>query len=226
MMPQLQYKAGGVAVLGDGGGDGWIIQGLGSTYGLDQGFDRVQPGAYRDSLQERPNVPLLWAHNPEELIGKTLFMTETSEGLYFKGQISPTRRGTDAAALMRSGSLSGVSIGYSIARSSYQQENGKRVRLLHAINLHELSLTPFPMNLGARATLSAGKSAWARALTIAEYEAIRDTKGLWAIPKRLHAAYNRAIHHDVCYQAQQARRALDVERLVAEIDAELRALGA
>lgn len=218
----VEYKSAGVAQLSDLGalGDGWTITGLGSTYELDAVSDRVMPGAYADTIRERPKIPLLWSHDTGEPIGRVEQMTETSQGLWFKAKLSDTRRGRDVKALMSDSALSGVSIGYSVARSSYHTEDGKRVRRLHKINLHELSMVVFPAAGGARASL---KSAWHDALVIAEYEARKG--GIY--PRELERKYNRILRREVGYYQQQIGRELERERMLEEINAamaELKAL--
>ena len=41
------------------------ISGYGSVFGnIDLGGDIVMPGAFKNSLQQNPNVKMLWGHDP------------------------------------------------------------------------------------------------------------------------------------------------------------------
>jgi uncharacterized protein len=122
--------------------DQGTFTGLAATYDLDQGGDRIVPGAFTKTLQNSRTVPLLWQHESHNPIG-ILSCTETVQGLAVEGKIllsDPV--GKRAYDLMRAGVVKGLSIGYSTLKDGY--ENG--VRLLKEIRLFEVSCVTFPMN--------------------------------------------------------------------------------
>jgi hypothetical protein len=126
-------------------GDQGTFSGMAATYDLDQGGDRIVPGAFSRTLQNKRVVPLLWQHNSDDPIGD-VSCTETSQGLAVEGRIvlsDPV--GKKAFALMKAKVISGLSIGYSTLQESV--ENG--VRLLKEIKLFEVSAVTFPMNAAA-----------------------------------------------------------------------------
>lgn len=156
----LQHKTSGfcLAFKGDsvlsgqatGAGDGnYTIAGYASTFGPppDLGGDVIEKGAYRQSLIERPNVPICWQHDLHEVIGKTVFMTENDTGLLFKALIVPTRQGKDARVLVENGCINGLSIGYDC---TWQTGRGNVKRVLTKIDLYEVSLVTYGMNVSAR----------------------------------------------------------------------------
>lgn len=128
-----------------------LFEGYASTFGNeDLGGDVVMPGAFRKTIVERPEVPILWSHDPYELpLGKSVEMREDDRGLYVRGQLNmETQRGREVRALMQQGALKGLSIGYQVIKREFK--NG--VRLLQEVKLGEFSPCVFPMNTAAAVT--------------------------------------------------------------------------
>lgn len=131
-------------------GDDGVFEGYASTYSVDQGRDRVVPGAFRKSLQHRPasRVKMLRDHDPRQLIGAWTDMSEDSKGLFVRGRvIKETRGGEEAHALMKAGALDSMSIGFISRRDRMDRTKGER--LLEEIDLREVSLVTFAMNEAA-----------------------------------------------------------------------------
>lgn len=130
------------------------FEGYGSMFGNEDSYgDIVAPGAFAESLQEHKaagTMPaLLWQHNPSEPIGVYVEMKEDEKGLYVKGQLElQTQRGQEAHALLRSGALNGLSIGYMVKR--YERDEESNIYTLLEIDLWEVSLVTFPANGLAR----------------------------------------------------------------------------
>lgn len=130
--------------------DGGTFEGYASTYTVDQGRDRVVPGAFRKSLVDRPafRVKMLRDHDPRQLIGVWTDLAEDSQGLHARGRIvMETQAGREAHALMKAGALDAMSIGFRTLRD--RLDKAKNERLLEEIDLREISLTGFPMNEAA-----------------------------------------------------------------------------
>jgi HK97 family phage prohead protease len=125
--------------------DAGSFTGMASVFGVtDLGGDVVEHGAFAKSLSERgATTPLLWQHKMDEVVGVG-HLSETPAGLQVEGKLvfdsNPTAH--KVYALMRSGAVKGMSIGYDTVR--HVMRNG--VRVLQELRLHEVSLTPFPMN--------------------------------------------------------------------------------
>ncbi len=118
----------------------------------DQGGDVVQKGAYARSLarlrEAGISVKLLWQHDPLQPIGVWDEVREDTRGLYVKGRLlTDTRRGHEAAVLIRAGAIDGLSIGYRTVKAD--RDAGGR-RLLAELELWEVSLVTFPMLSQAR----------------------------------------------------------------------------
>lgn len=122
----------------------------------DMGGDIVMPGAFAKSLQAYPasRVKLLWQHDQSEPIGVWASLTEDARGLKAEGRlILDTARGREAHALMKAGALDGLSIGFRTIRDEMDRKSGSR--LLHEVELREISVVTFPAN--ASATVAAVK---------------------------------------------------------------------
>ncbi|MFV0334743.1 MAG: HK97 family phage prohead protease [Tropicimonas sp.] len=133
--------------------DGTEIEGYASLFGLrDQGGDVVQPGAYRASLKalaaRERRVKMLWQHDPAQPIGVWDEVREDERGLWVKGRIlTDVEKGREAAALIGAGAIDGLSIGYRTRRA---EKDAQGQRLLHDLELWEVSLVTFPMLPEAR----------------------------------------------------------------------------
>ncbi len=131
-----------------------VIAGYASVFGAtDQGGDVVQKGAYSASLK-RPvsGVKMLWQHDPAKPIGVWEEIREDDKGLFVKGRLlSEVQAGREALALLEAGAVDGLSIGYRTVRAEKSAKGG---RLLHEVELWEVSVVTFPMLPEARATAS------------------------------------------------------------------------
>jgi HK97 family phage prohead protease len=137
----------------DGPADGASIAGYASVFGqVDRGGDIVQPGAYARSLAvlkgEGRSVKMLWQHDPAQPIGVWDEVREDATGLFVKGRLlADVARAREARALIAAGALDGLSIGY---RTKRAERDTRGRRLLHELELWEVSLVTFPMLSEAR----------------------------------------------------------------------------
>ncbi len=133
--------------------NGCEIAGYASVFGeADQSGDVVQTGAYRASLQKLSadgrSVKMLWQHDPTKPIGVWDEVHEDGKGLFVKGRLLPDiQSGAEALALIKAGAIDGLSIGY---RTLEAEKSTKSGRLLHKLELWEVSLVTFPMLPQAR----------------------------------------------------------------------------
>jgi len=129
------------------------FKGYASTFGnKDLGDDIVMPGAFTKTLQENPQVPILWGHSPREVIGVNQMASEDSKGLYVEGQLAmDVQRAREAHSLMKMNAVKGLSIGYDPVVIDWSREK-EGIRILREVKLYEYSLTPFPMNEQATVT--------------------------------------------------------------------------
>jgi HK97 family phage prohead protease len=128
------------------------FSGYASLFGApDLGRDVVERGAFGKSLRARgaSGVRMLFQHDPAQPIGTWTELREDDRGLFVRGQLqTEVARGREILALMKSGALDGLSIGFRAARARKEAATGLR-RILEA-DLWEISVVTFPMLPGAR----------------------------------------------------------------------------
>lgn len=129
---------------------GLVFKGYASKFdGVDSYGDTIVQGAYKDTLldRERP-VALRWSHYGP-VIGKFTSIKEDTDGLWVEGELTKGHSvAEDAAALLRHGAISGLSIGYiSKQDSDNHPHNGRK---LEKIELIEISVVEEPADNMAR----------------------------------------------------------------------------
>ncbi len=120
----------------------------------DLADDVVAAGAF-DALAELPpgRVKMLHGHDDAAPVGVWDQLTPDARGLFVRGRILPaTPAGRACAALVRAGALDGLSIGFRTLKA--RSDPARRLRVLTAIDLQEVSLVTFPMLREARLFLS------------------------------------------------------------------------
>jgi uncharacterized protein len=129
-----------------------VFQGYASLFGKrDQQGDVVVAGAFAESLRLKgaDGIRMLFQHNPAEPVGTWIEIEERLRGLWVRGRLNlKVQRGRELMALLESGGLDGLSIGFKTVRARNDRATGTR-RLL-AVDLWEISLVTFPMLDGAR----------------------------------------------------------------------------
>jgi Escherichia/Staphylococcus phage prohead protease len=141
--------------------DGAAIAGYASLFGAqDQGGDVVQAGAYGASLARLASagrgVKMLWQHDPGRPIGVWDEVREDGKGLFVRGRLLlEVQAAREAHVLLQAGAIDGLSIGYRTLRA--EKSGGQR--LLHEIELWEVSLVTFPMLPQARVQAPASEDA-------------------------------------------------------------------
>ncbi len=117
----------------------------------DDAGDIVLPGAFRRTLQRlgAAGVRMLWQHDVTKPIGVWREIREDSRGLFVRGELAiGSFAGREVAELIRIGAVDGLSIGFRTLRAS--RDRLRKARLLHEVELWEISLVTFPMLRSAR----------------------------------------------------------------------------
>jgi uncharacterized protein len=134
--------------------------GYASLFGvIDLGRDRVVPGAFRECLARKAprGIKLLWQHDPTHPLGIWDEIIEDGRGLHVRGQLDlSVAKAREVHALMRSGAVDGLSIGFRTERARKDAATG--VRNLEKLDLWEVSIVTFPMLPGARVSTVKGVS--------------------------------------------------------------------
>jgi len=124
--------------------DSGIFEGHAAVFGnKDLVDDVIVPGAFKKTLSEHSELPILWQHDTREPIGVTLEAAEDQKGLRVKGQLNlDVARGREAYSLLKQGAIKGLSIGYNVVKEAWQDS----VRQIKEVRLWEWSLVTFPAN--------------------------------------------------------------------------------
>jgi uncharacterized protein len=129
-----------------------VFEGFASLFGKrDQQNDVVMRGAFTETLKVKgaDNIRMLFQHNPAEPVGSWIDMEERYRGLWVRGRLNlKVQRGRELLALLESGGLDGLSIGFKTIRARNDRTTGTRQLL--QVDLWEISLVTFPMLDGAR----------------------------------------------------------------------------
>ncbi|MCJ8139507.1 HK97 family phage prohead protease [Falsirhodobacter halotolerans] len=131
-----------------------VVEGYAAIFGnIDLGGDRLSPGAFVEGLaaatKAKRTIKMLWQHDPSAPIGVWDDLVEDRRGLKVKGRmIMDVPKAKEVHALMKGGAIGGLSMGYRVTRWEYEE----KIRVLHEVDLYEVSAVTFPMNEKARIT--------------------------------------------------------------------------
>lgn len=179
--------------------DDGTFSGYGSVFGVIDSFNEVvAPGAFKASLTSRARpVPVLWQHRQDEPIGVYTSIAEDERGLYVEGKLltSEVAKAKEAYALLKAGAVSGLSIGYFIRQSSFDEKTG--IRTLTTLDLEEVSIVTTPANGEARVETVKSLLAHGGTPSIRDLETVLRDAGFTrsqavAIAKRGHAGLRDA----------------------------------
>ncbi len=148
MEREVKFASGALAhVQADG-----TFEGHASLFGVvDLGRDLVLPGAFKACLARRgaQGIKLLWQHDPKVPLGIWEDIAEDSRGLRVRGRLDlKVAKAREVHALMKSGAVDGLSIGFCTELS--RRDAGTGIRRLEKLDLWEVSIVTFPMLPGAR----------------------------------------------------------------------------
>lgn len=148
LAPEVKFTGAPLAKVSAEG----TFEGYASLFGIvDLGRDLVVRGAFRETLMAKPPraIKLLWQHDPSHPLGLWRDILEDGKGLRVRGQLDlSVAKAREVHALMRSGAVDGLSIGFRTERSRRDPATG--VRRLEKLDLWEISIVTFPMLPGAR----------------------------------------------------------------------------
>ncbi len=127
--------------------DSGLVSGLAWKFGApDRIGDWVEPGAFKSI---KLPVPMLFGHDMNDPIGTWDIAEEKSDGLHITGKllVDDVARAREVRALVKSGAVRGISIGFITKASSPRSGGGRSIK---SLELLEASLVTIPMHPGAR----------------------------------------------------------------------------
>lgn len=119
-----------------------------ATGNVDLGGDIILKGAFNEWLQtaDANRVRVLWQHDWDKPIGKTLSMYEDDKGLAVEGELLlDIQKAQEARTLVKNNAIDGLSIGYMIDDFAYENN----VRIIKKLSVFEFSFVTFAMNPNA-----------------------------------------------------------------------------
>ncbi|OAI26961.1 peptidase U35 [Methylosinus sp. R-45379] len=129
--------------------DAGEISGIAWPYGSpDRVGDVIEPKAFAGA----PSLlPMLFAHDPTQPVGVWNEISTSGVGLTLKGQllVEDVVRAREVRALVKSGAVTGLSIGFRTKSATPRKGGG---RIISALELVECSLVTVPCHPGARVT--------------------------------------------------------------------------
>ena len=141
-------------------GDGMTLRGYAAVFNSPSQplpfIETIEPGAFRDSLNSRNDIKLLWNHDTSIVLGSTragtLRLAEDERGLYVDADLPDTQAGRDAAVSIQRGDVTGFSFGFRVPVGGDVWANASE-RVLKRVNLHEVSVgVAFPAYLATDGT--------------------------------------------------------------------------
>lgn len=126
----------------------------------DRVGDMIEPKAFTGAVLP---LPMLFGHDQNDPVGTWTEATVTAEGLMLKGKllVADVARAREVRALVKSGAVRGLSIGF-VTKAATPRKGG---RTIQSLELLEASLVAIPMHPAAQIT--SAKSA-IKALAIAD----------------------------------------------------------
>lgn len=144
-------------LLSDAKDDGFI-SGYASLFDIaDLSNDVIERGAFKNSIasHKASRIKLLFQHDPNQPIGHWVKIVEDKKGLYVEGKLTlGNAKAKDIHALILSGAIEGLSIGFKTKRSRKDPKTGAR-HIIEA-ELWEISIVTFPMLPAARIDVAKG----------------------------------------------------------------------
>ncbi len=124
--------------MGEGEAESGTFTGYLSVFDVVDSYgDVVKKGAFRKSIKDKKEFPILWSHDMFEPLG-VFIAVEDDKGLLITGKLNlDVQRGREIRSLMAQGAVKGLSIGYRVMDSKPAERDGLQVRLLKEIDLWE-----------------------------------------------------------------------------------------
>lgn len=129
------------------GDDAGIIFGLAWKFGEpDRVGDWIEPGAFKGT---KLPIPMLFGHDMNDPVGTWDSAVEKSDGLHVAGKllVDDVARAREVRALVKSGAVRGLSIGFITKKASARAGGGRTIK---SLELLEASLVTIPMHAGAK----------------------------------------------------------------------------
>jgi HK97 family phage prohead protease len=129
--------------------DAGSVSGIAWKFGqADRIGDMIEPGAFTKAALP---LPMLFGHDQNDPIGTWDSATEKGGALHITGKmlVDDVPRARQVQALVKSGAVRGISLGFLTKRAVSRPGGGRTIK---SLELLEASLVTIPMHPGARVT--------------------------------------------------------------------------
>ena len=154
-LKMLKPKQAQMKVIEEENGPGYI-EGYAAVFNnVDDGGDKIIPGAFKKTLIEKlpiKRIKFVDFHNgwrsSEDIIGIIEEAKEDEFGLWIKARLSKSVRAQEVREKIKDGILDALSIGYRSVKYKYEKEdeNEPDIRVLEQLELFEVSVVAWGMN--------------------------------------------------------------------------------
>jgi len=128
-------------------GDGMTLRGYAAIFNSPSQplpfIETIVRGAFKDSLESRNDIKLLWNHDTSIVLGSTragtLRLNEDARGLFVDANLPDTQAGRDAVVSIQRGDVTGFSFGFRVPAGGDEWASASE-RVLKRVNLHEVSV--------------------------------------------------------------------------------------
>jgi HK97 family phage prohead protease len=121
-------------------------------YDMGSFWEEVAPGAFSESLAAGDVVALVNHDTAKPLARRSrgnLRLSEDDRGLRVEIDPVDTTYARDLVSAVRAGVVDAMSFGFEVKKDHFEERDGKVVRVLDAVDLHEVSCVTFPANPNA-----------------------------------------------------------------------------
>jgi uncharacterized protein len=129
--------------------DAGVVSGLAWKFGTpDRIGDWIEPGAFKGA---KLPIPMLFGHDVNDPVGVWDAAEEKADGLHLTGKllVDEVSRAREVSALVKSGAVRGLSLGFITRQASARSGGGRTIKRLELL---EASLVTIPMHADARVT--------------------------------------------------------------------------
>lgn len=114
--------------------------------------ERIAPGAFTRSLQEKADVRKLINHDPNLVLGRTkagtLELSEDDKGLKFRFEMPDTSYARDLMESVRRGDINECSFGFMVRKQTWMEDDDPEeescIRELNDVDLFDVSTVTYP----------------------------------------------------------------------------------
>src|SRR5690606_7807120 len=115
------------------GSDDGVISGLAWKFGApDRIGDWIEPGAFKGA---KLPIPMLFGHDMNDPVGTWDAAVEKSDGLHITGKllVDDVARAREVRALVKSGAVRGISIGFVTRKAQARTGGGRTIKSLELL---------------------------------------------------------------------------------------------